>query len=84
MVDLEFHPLAPGRWDDLVALFGERGTYCGCWCMWWRLTSREFGAGNREAAASLFTGTTAMFHQAGFEEVARRSPARPIMRIRLA
>jgi GNAT superfamily N-acetyltransferase len=41
---VEIHPLTPGRWDDLVALFGERGACGGCWCMWWRLPKREFEA----------------------------------------
>ena len=43
----------PERWADLQALFGERGGCGGCWCMWPRLTGREFvagkGAGNRRA-----------------------------------
>ncbi|NUT35498.1 MAG: GNAT family N-acetyltransferase [Hamadaea sp.] len=41
------------RWDDLVTLFGPSGAYSGCWCMWWRLSGKEFGAngnpGNRAA-----------------------------------
>lgn len=41
------------RWDDLVALFGPGGAYSGCWCMWWRVSGREFSAngnpGNRAA-----------------------------------
>jgi ribosomal protein S18 acetylase RimI-like enzyme len=48
---LEVHPVTPDRWDDLVALAGERGFTSGCWCMWWRVTSSEFeerhGAGLR-------------------------------------
>lgn len=44
-------PLTRDRWDDLLALFGERGAYSGCWCTWWRQTSAEFdangNAGNR-------------------------------------
>jgi predicted GNAT family acetyltransferase len=37
------HPLAPGRWDDLVDLFGrERGANSGCWCMWWRMPSADW------------------------------------------
>ncbi len=39
---LEFHPLVPERWNDLVKLFGERGACGGCWCMWWRLRRSEF------------------------------------------
>lgn len=50
---VEFQPLTPGRWDDLVTLFGPRGACAGCWCMWPRLTRPEFqrgqGAGNRRA-----------------------------------
>jgi GNAT superfamily N-acetyltransferase len=50
---LEFHPVTPDRWPDFEALFGKRGAYGGCWCMWWRLTRREFeagqGEGNRQA-----------------------------------
>ncbi len=41
---MEVHPLTPDRWDDLEALFGPRGAYGGCWCMWPRLTAREFAA----------------------------------------
>ena len=41
---LTFHPVTPRRWDDMVKLFGERGACGGCWCMNWRLTSKEFEA----------------------------------------
>jgi GNAT superfamily N-acetyltransferase len=54
---LEFHPLTAERWADFEELFGEHGAYGGCWCMWWRLTRREFeegqGEGNREAMRSI-------------------------------
>ena len=56
----EFHPLTKERWADFEALFGARGAYGGCWCMWWRLTRREFeegqGEGNREAMRSIVGG----------------------------
>ncbi len=41
---LKFHPVTADRWDDMVKLFGERGACGGCWCMNWRLTSKEFEA----------------------------------------
>lgn len=48
---LTIHPLTPERWGDLEALFGRRGAYGGCWCMWWRLPGQVFdksrGASNR-------------------------------------
>lgn len=57
---LEFHPLVPGRWNDLVALFGENGACGGCWCMWWRLKRSDFvrqkGAGNKAALKALVEG----------------------------
>ncbi len=34
--------MTPERWRDLETLFGERGAYSGCWCMWWRLKRSEF------------------------------------------
>jgi GNAT superfamily N-acetyltransferase len=36
------------------------------------------------AGSAVFTGTVAMFAAAGFTEVARTSPTRPVMRIRLS
>jgi GNAT superfamily N-acetyltransferase len=46
-------PIISERWADLEALFGEQGAVGGCWCMWWRLSGREYAANsnadNREA-----------------------------------
>lgn len=42
-LQLEVFPLTEERWPDLVALFGPNGAYGNCWCMWWRLSSAEFG-----------------------------------------
>lgn len=41
--DLKVYPLTPDRWPDLEKLFGPKGAYGGCWCMWWRMTRSEFG-----------------------------------------
>jgi GNAT superfamily N-acetyltransferase len=50
---LEFQPLTEKTWRDFQKLFGKRGACGGCWCMWWRLTAKEFeankGASNRRA-----------------------------------
>jgi GNAT superfamily N-acetyltransferase len=55
--DVVIRPLTPGRWRDLEKLFGERGACGGCWCMFWRLSRREFqagkGTGNRAAFKAL-------------------------------
>ncbi|MEK7831342.1 MAG: GNAT family N-acetyltransferase [Acidobacteriota bacterium] len=54
---LEFHPLTPDRWQDFETLFGERGACGGCWCMAWRLTSKQFderkGAPNKKAMKAI-------------------------------
>ena len=52
--------LTPTRWGDLLELFGERGAYAGCWCMFLRVRQSEFnegarskGRGNRRAFKEL-------------------------------
>jgi len=54
----EFHTLTPERWADFEELFGEHGAAGGCWCMWWRLTGKEFdaqkGEGNRTAMKAIW------------------------------
>ena len=50
-------PLTPETWADIKTLFGPRGAYAGCWCMWWRTTRKEFekcqGDGNKAALHAL-------------------------------
>jgi GNAT superfamily N-acetyltransferase len=45
--DTTIKTLTPGRWDDLLELFGERGAYGGCWCMYFRVRQSEFAEGTR-------------------------------------
>ncbi len=54
------HALSIDRWDDLVDLFGpERGANSGCWCMWWRMTARDFEAASRDERRDLFKAVVA-------------------------
>jgi GNAT superfamily N-acetyltransferase len=39
-------PLTPKRWDAVAGLFGEGGDPKSCWCMFWRLRSKEWSLGN--------------------------------------
>jgi GNAT superfamily N-acetyltransferase len=59
---LKFKPLTPGQWADFEDLFGKRGACGGCWCMWFRLTHREFearkGDANRKAMKALIKSGT--------------------------
>lgn len=56
---IEVHPAGPDRWEDVERVLGPRGAYGGCWCMFFRLTGREFeartGAPNRESLRELVT-----------------------------
>lgn len=54
---MEIHPVTPDRWTDLERLFGPRGAYAGCWCMWWRLSRAEF---SRESASERRAGLKAL------------------------
>ncbi|NTU75803.1 MAG: GNAT family N-acetyltransferase [Anaerolineaceae bacterium] len=51
---LDFHTLTPERWDDLVTLFGPHGAVAGCWCMWWRISDREFRETSKDEHKALF------------------------------
>jgi GNAT superfamily N-acetyltransferase len=55
--DILLRPLTPSIWEDFELLFGPRGAYAGCWCMWWRLSRKEFekgqGDANRRAMKSI-------------------------------
>lgn len=58
----EFKPLTEETWRDFENLFGKRGACGGCWCMWWRLTAKEFeankGDSNRRAMRVLVRSGT--------------------------
>src|SRR5574337_378812 len=70
--DLEFHPLTPDRWPDLVKLFEHHGNPGYCWCMTWRAISTEYQqlgpAGRKRVLKSLVKAavpTGIMAYQAG-------------------
>lgn len=49
---LEIVPLTPDRWDAVAALFGEGGDPKSCWCMFWRIRSKDWSFANtRETRA---------------------------------
>jgi GNAT superfamily N-acetyltransferase len=61
-LELEFYPVTSERWADLERLFGPRGAVAGCWCMWWRVKRKDWGAnqyeGNRVAMKAIVDGGT--------------------------
>ena len=54
---LSYSPMTAERWSDFEKLFGPRGAFGGCWCMWWRVKRSEFeqmqGEPNRLAMKSI-------------------------------
>ena len=57
MTGVQIVPVTAERWDDFARLFGKKGAYRGCWCMWWRQTGVEHergrDGGNRAAMRRL-------------------------------
>lgn len=41
----EVVPVTKNNWDLFVKLFGKKGAYGNCWCMYYRLTNTEYKAG---------------------------------------
>lgn len=44
-IKLDFLPAEKDRWKDIEKLFGERGACGGCWCMYPRLSKKDFEEG---------------------------------------
>jgi len=59
---LSFHHLTTERWADFEKLFGANGACGGCWCMWWKLATRDFdrmkGEANRQAQQGIVSSGT--------------------------
>jgi GNAT superfamily N-acetyltransferase len=54
---ITFQPVTEDQWDEMQTLFRMHHEFSGCWCMYWRLTRREFeknyGEGNRQAMGTI-------------------------------
>lgn len=55
--ELQYRVLTPETWIDFERLFGPRGAYGGCWCMWWFTRGKAFsaaqGEGNRRSMEAM-------------------------------
>ena len=51
------------HWPNIQSLFGKKGACGGCWCMYWRLTHKEYeenkGERNRQAMKTILSGLLA-------------------------
>lgn len=56
--DVKVYPVTAERWDDLESLFGPRGAYSGCWCMFWRLRRADFNSLHGEGRKAVLKDMT--------------------------
>ena len=59
MTGVEIRPATPDRWDDVVAVAGERGFTSGCWCTWWRLSAKAWNGMPAAERRALLAGLVA-------------------------
>lgn len=84
---LTIHPLTPGHWPDLEALFHAKGCAIARAAKRGvkRLEACPIDKPQRSHDEFVWHGAArSMFDAAGFEAVARRKPQRPVVRLRLA
>ena len=55
---VEVHPATAERWKDIQLLFGDKGAYAGCWCMFWRLDRADFKKMKGEGTKAVLKGMT--------------------------
>ncbi len=47
---------SPDKWNDLQALFGDKGAYGGCWCTYFRLRRAEFASRTKNERKEIMGG----------------------------
>ena len=56
-LELSFQPVTQKTWSDMELLFGKKGAWGGCWCMYWRIRRKDFtaqkGAENKAAMKAI-------------------------------
>lgn len=55
---IDVQPVTKERWEDLEVLFGERGAYANCWCLFWRLERAQFKKLNGEGRKAVLREMT--------------------------
>jgi GNAT superfamily N-acetyltransferase len=58
----QFFPVTMERWKGFEKLFGKNGACAGCWCMFWRITRKDYdaqkGEGNKKAMKKIINSGT--------------------------
>ena len=58
LLTIEVYPASAERWNDLETLFGPKGAYSGCWCMFWRLNRADFNKMKSEGRKAVLQDMT--------------------------
>ena len=58
MYDIKVFPATAERWNDIETLFGPKGAYAGCWCMFWRLDRADFKKMKGDGTKAVFREMT--------------------------
>jgi GNAT superfamily N-acetyltransferase len=53
---LRIEPLSPANWDALAGLFNEGGDPRWCWCVYWRLRSKDWSASSSSKNRRMLQG----------------------------
>jgi len=64
-VKVEVYPATAERWKYIESLFGAKGAYAGCWCMFWRLDRADFKRMKGEGTKAVLKGMTTKNDVAG-------------------
>lgn len=72
--DLKFTPLTIKSWPKFEKIMGERGGCGGCWCMTYRLTTKEFNANKFDGNKKLMKKIVASKKPVGLIASLKREP----------
>ena len=58
LAGVKVYPATAERWPDIEKLFGDKGAYAGCWCMFWRLDRAQFKKMKGEGTKAILADMT--------------------------
>jgi GNAT superfamily N-acetyltransferase len=73
--DIKIYPATAERWKDIETLFGPKGAYAGCWCMFWRLDRADFKRLKGEGTKAVLKEMTSRNEVAGLLAYVDGEPA---------
>lgn len=73
--DIKIYPATAERWKNIETLFGPKGAYAGCWCMFWRLDRADFKRLKGEGTKAVLKEMTSRNEVAGLLAYVDGEPA---------